>query len=462
MKSSVSPYLAAAVTLMAVVALGVGGAGAANRSPGAIAPLPIPTQPAMNWIRDLAFDSTGRHLYAVGPGARDGQPVLHASLERDARSGALRNLHTGTCSTIRGVSGRSCRTPAEIEISPDGRDAYVIGDYHGSAAVTMLKRSSNGVLAATRRRAVRALGNRVRSLALSADGRNIYVAADFSVVKLDRDRSGRLRRGKGYERCHQGRKGCPAARSVVNAGGVALSADGRSLYVTSERGVAVFRRSPRSGALRQLPGSAGCIAPDDRDGCVSGRGVGGSDVPAAINGKITGRRIVVSRGGTRVYAASNAGIAVFARAARDGSLRQLPGPAGCFSSTAEGGCTQARSLHAVRALALSPDASTLYATTGSNAVAVLRRAPATAGLVQPPGQEGCVNATGADDCMAVTALAQPVAIAVSPDGRHLYVGSDNGGLTAFSRQDTLRTYLTQMSALAGGAITRRPRGRWAR
>jgi hypothetical protein len=72
MNSSASPYLAAALTLMAVAAWGLSGAGAANRSPKALAPLAIPTQLAMNWIRDLAFDSTGRHLYAVGPGSRHG------------------------------------------------------------------------------------------------------------------------------------------------------------------------------------------------------------------------------------------------------------------------------------------------------------------------------------------------------------------------------------------------------
>jgi DNA-binding beta-propeller fold protein YncE len=433
MKSAVALSLAACSALIAAVALGAGGAGAASRSPGALVPLPTPTQPAMTRIRDLAFDAGGRHLYAVGEGTRRGQPVVHASLARDPRSGALRGLHTGTCSTTRGLSGRSCRTPAEIEIAADGRNGYVIGDYYGSAAVTMLSRSSNGVLAPTRDGAVRALGRHVRSLALSPDGRNVYVAVDRSVVKLDRARNGRLQRAKGYRGCHANRKGCPVARGVVNAGGVALSADGRSLYVASERGVAVFRRNARSGALRQLPGPAGCIARDDGDGCTSGRGVGGSDGPATMNGKITGRRIVVSPDGTRVYAASNAGVAVFARSAADGSLRQLPGPAGCVSATAADGCAPARALRGVGAIALSPDGGTLYATTaGSRSVAVLRRAPATGWLVQPAGADGCVNATGADGCLALASLTRPSAITVSPDGRHVYIGSYDGALLAFS------------------------------
>ena len=196
---------------------------------------------------------------------------------------------------------------------------------------------------------------------LSRDGRNAYVAVDRSVVKLDRARSGRLVLAPGYRGCHQRRKGCPVLRGVLGASGIALSADGRSLYVTSERGVAVLRRSTRSGGLRQLAGTAGCIAPAAIDGCAIGRAVGGSDSPTAIFGKFPARRIVVSRDGARAYAASSTGIAVFARSLADGSLRQLPGAAGCISSAAYSLCTPARALRAVGAIAISADSSTLYA-----------------------------------------------------------------------------------------------------
>jgi DNA-binding beta-propeller fold protein YncE len=412
-------------TMCAAVAFGAPAAAGASLTP--LDPL---AQPARGPVRDLAFDGGGRHLYATNG---DSYGAVYSSLERDATTGALGSRHTGTCTTTAGLSGRSCRTPAQIEVSADGRNAYVLGDYRYVSAVTTLRRSRNGVLTPTDQ-FIGSLGSSVRSLALSPDGRNVYVAAGASVVALDRDRNGRLTRSKGFSACRTGRKGCPVARGVANAAGVALSADGRSLYVSSEGGVAAFSRNRRTGALRQLPGPAGCIAPDDRQGCATGRAVGGSDRPAANNGKIGARRIVVSRDGARVYAATNAGIAVFARSPVDGSLHQLAGSAGCVAPDGAIGCASARTMRSVGTIALSPDGGTLYAATRSESLVVLLRDPATGGLAQPAGEAGCVNATGVDGCMAVQAMATPFSVAVSPDGRQVYVGSLTGPLLGFSRR----------------------------
>jgi DNA-binding beta-propeller fold protein YncE len=413
-------------TTCALLALGApGAAGAAS-----LTPLDALTQPARGPVRDLAFDGSGRHLYATNGNSYG---AVYSSLERNASTGALGSRHTGTCITTPGLSGRSCRTPGQIEVSADGRNAYVLGQYTYVSAVTTLTRSRNGALAPTNQ-FVPSLGRSVRSFALSRDGRKVYVAAGASVVVLDRHRSGTLGRAKGYENCRTGRAGCPAARGVVNAGGIALSADGRSLYVTSEGGVAAFARNLRTGALRQLAGRAGCIAPDASAGCEVGRAVGGSDLPAVSNGKISACRIVVSHDGSRVYAASNAGIAVFARSRVDGSLRQLAGNAGCVAPDAASGCTPARTLRGVGAIAVSPDGGTLYATTHSQSLVVLARDATTSGLVQPAGADGCVNATGTDGCMVSPAMARPFALAVSPDGRQVYVGSLTGPLLGFARR----------------------------
>jgi len=433
MKRPISQHAVALLALAAAASLVVGGAPAAGQSPGALlTPLPALTQPTVDAVRDLAFDRGGRHLYATSGSSYAGNPV-YASLARDAGTGALGSRHTGTCVTTPGASGRSCRNPAEIVISADGHNAYVLGNYTYVSAVTTLTRSRKGVLAPTNR-SIRNLGKAVSSLALSPDGRNVYVAVDSGVAVLDRHRDGTLTLPSGARRCYEDKEGCRPARGVVNAAGVAVSADGRSVYVASEHGVATFRRSSRSGALRQLPGQAGCVGPDASRGCAVGRAVGGSHRPAVTEGKISGRRVVVSDDGRRVYLASNAGIAVLSRSAADGSLRQLAGPAGCVSST-DSGCTQARALRAVEAIALSADGRTLYATARiSQALAVLERDPATHGLAQPAAADGCANATGADGCMAVPTMTRPFAIAVSPDGRHVYVGTLRGKLLGFSRR----------------------------
>jgi DNA-binding beta-propeller fold protein YncE len=419
-------WFSTVLTTCVVLALGAPGVAAA----ASLTPIDVLTQPTRGPVRDLAFDGGGRHLYATNA---DGYGSVYASLQRDAITGALGSRHTGTCVTTPGLSGRSCRTPAQIEISADGRNAYVLGDYRYVSAVTTLRRSRNGVLAPTNQ-SIRSLGRSVTAFVLSPDGRNLYVAAGSSVVKLDRDRSGRLRRARGYEACRTGRThGCPVPRGVFNASGIALSTDGRSLYVVSDAGVAVLRRDLRSGALRQLSGKAGCIAADETFGCTIGRALDVADNPAQIFGsKISARRIVVSRDGTRVYVATNTGIAVLVRSQVDGSLRQLPGAAGCVAPDAASGCAPARALRGVGAIALAPDGATLYATTASQSLAVLQRDATTHGLVQPAAGDGCVNATGVDGCMAVAALRKPFALAVSPDGRHVYVGSVSGPLLGFA------------------------------
>ena len=71
---------------------------------------------------------------------------------------------------------------------------------------------------------------------------------------------------------------------------------------------------------------------------------------------------------------------------------------------------------------------------GDRAVAlvVLQRDAASHGLVQPAGADGCLNATGIDGCMMVQAMARPFAVAVSRDGRQLYLGSLTGPLLGFA------------------------------
>ena len=130
----------------------------------------------------------------------------------------------------------------------------------------------------------------------------------------------------------------------------------------------MFARDPATGELSQLPGPAGCVSTDGKEGCTAGR---------AVN---TSHGIVVSPDGRNVYAASELGdaISVFARSRLDGGLAQLPGRWGCLSVSGGGGCGLVRGLVTPIGLTASPDGRSIYATSESamyGGVAILRRLP---------------------------------------------------------------------------------------
>ena len=110
-----------------------------------------------------------------------------------------------------------------------------------------------------------------------ASGRHVYVLLDTGVtVRLqafERDRrSGRLTPVTGPGGCvGRGVPGCTAINGLRNGLDLAVAGDGRHVYVLSRSGpgvvntawpatIAVLRRDPRTGALRQSRGSAGCVS----------------------------------------------------------------------------------------------------------------------------------------------------------------------------------------------------------
>ena len=59
---------------------------------------------------------------------------------------------------------------------------------------------------------------------------------------------------------------------------------------------------------------------------------------------------------------------------------------------------------------------------------------ATGALTQKPGPAGCITEGGAGSCQAGQAFAGGLSLAISPDGKDLYVASINSsGIAAFAR-----------------------------
>jgi DNA-binding beta-propeller fold protein YncE len=281
-----------------------------------------------------------------------------------------------------------------------------------------------------------------RAIAITADGKNVYVASSESnaiaIFKRNK-KTGALAQLSGKAGCIavKGANGCATAVGLDGPNSVALSPDGRNVYATSRdsSSITVFHRSPKTGALVQLPGAEGCLTvlPQPTPVCGTGRALLGPDV------------VVVSPDGKNVYAGSFFGnaVAVFARNPSTGGLSQPAGTAGCIAESAGSGCAAGVALGAVEGLAISTDGTAVYAGAAlSNSLTVLTRDPSTGALTQATNGSGCiVNATLAG-CTVGVQLSGANAVAVSPKGGDVYVTS------LFSNSVTSFTSTSSASVLA--------------
>lgn len=280
-----------------------------------------------------------------------------------------------------------------------------------------------------------------RAIALSPDGESVYVASSRSdaIAIFDRDPdTGALRQPPGAGGCValKGAEGCTKAVGLNGPNSVAVSPDGRNVYVTSRGSdsIAAFRRNRRSGALTQLRGGFGCISGLPLPGCSAGRALAGPDV------------VVISPDGHNVYAGSFLGnaVAVFDREPAAGALSQPADSSGCIAE-ATSGCAYGIALGAPEGMAIGAGGSAVYVAGAlSNSVAVLARDRSTGVLSQATDGSGCIVGGSLSGCATGVQLAGANAVAVSPGGRDAYVTSLlSNGVSSFSRS-TSTTGLTQL------------------
>jgi DNA-binding beta-propeller fold protein YncE len=391
----------------------------------------------------------GRTLYAMsshflaheisGIAVLTRDPVTGELRQRPGPDGCLRRLAGLQGCGALGVGGEL--NPAgrdALAISPDGRFAYLAGQYvqifrRDNVVGALLPLPAPSGCLRRRSRGCSSTATGIESptvLALSPDGRFVYGVSHegnfrTTVSVYARDvRAGTLRRVGGRHGCITDRNvpRRPATRCAtvpLLGDAIAVSHDGRSVYVGGESWLITLRRDRRSGELFPVRSRRACLqspwfSEHRVPGCRYVHGLG--DVAD----------IEVARNGRRVYVSGGNQIAVLQRDPSTGLLSATAGLAGCVTARPTRHCSIARGLRGVFTLeiSLSPDDRNLYA--AGQGLSVFGIDPASGELSQLPGGGGCLR-QAAPRCRRVRHLFRGNHdLQVSPDGRHLYVASARG------------------------------------
>ncbi len=290
-----------------------------------------------------------------------------------------------------------------------------------------------------------------QAVAVSGDGANVYVAAESAVVALARDpSSGALRPAlwPSARACVASvSRSCATEDAAVNgADALAISRDGRYVYVgaSNTASVSAFARA-RHGELvplrEDLGGYFGCVSGEPLAGIRQARCGGRATALAGV------AALAISPDGRNLYAVSYGlapgqdSIVTLERNPSDGGLRPLAGTHGCLQSLPGRGCRALAGLEGASAITISANGRFVYvASQVSGAVRGFLRDRATGALTALYGRGGCVSsgehAAGDVPCAAsVPQLAGARSIALSPDGRELYVAAFDPGAVVVLKRD---------------------------
>jgi DNA-binding beta-propeller fold protein YncE len=284
-----------------------------------------------------------------------------------------------------------------------------------------------------------------RAIALSPDGKNVYVASSQSdaIAIFKRDpRTGALTQPGGGAGCiaAKGAGGCATAVGLDGPNSVAVSPDGRNVYATSRtsNSIGVFSRNQSTGALAQLPAAAGCISGLPAPVCAAGRALVGPDV------------VVVSPDGANLYVGSFFGnaVAVFDRDQASGALTQPGDSTGCIAE-AIAGCAPGLALGAPEGMAISGDGASVYVASAlSSAVAALVRNQVTGTLTQASDGSGCIVDSPLTGCTTGVELSGANAVAFNPGGGVYVTSLFSNSVTSFARSKSSGV-LTQLPGTSG-------------
>jgi DNA-binding beta-propeller fold protein YncE len=156
---------------------------------------------------------------------------------------------------------------------------------------------------------------------------------------------------------------------------------------------------------------------------------------------------VAARGPDELVSIGASGVLTFARNPPSGALREL----GCVTDDGtdgregtDGACADGSALESANAIAVSPDGRHVYTTSDEGGIAIFAR-----GAGGRLGQVGCVkNFAPASACTDAFAMPRPVSITVSPDGRFVYATSRESNAVLVFARDGLSGTLAETSCVS--------------
>jgi DNA-binding beta-propeller fold protein YncE len=375
--------------------------------------------------RAIAVSPEGNNLYVASSTSN-----AIAIFDRDKQTGVLSQPSGKSgCVASRGAHGCALAVgllqPNSIAISGNGRNLYATS------------RAGNSVTAFARNRKTGALhqlaggsgcvsglpipgcaaGEALLApdvVVVSRDGKNVYAGSFFgnSVAAFARDATtGGLTQLAGAAGCiAEATSGCAPGIAMGAIEGLAITRDGTSLYTGSalSNAVAILTRDPSTGALTQATDGTGCIVDAPLADCVRGVQLAGANAVALSPGE--GQAYVTSLLSNSVTSFDH------------GTLTQKQGTAACLVFLRAVGCSFGRAMSAPEGLEVAPDGKNVYVaafTTG--AIDVLNRNPATGRVAQKPGHPGCLGRSLG--CRPARATRGASSVAISPDGRYVYMTS---------------------------------------
>jgi DNA-binding beta-propeller fold protein YncE len=324
------------------------------------------------YLREMAISPDGKNIYASGGGI--GPFVI---FDRDTTTGLL--TRKSQCFAVVGTTGCTNLVPplfdpTSIVVSPDGKNVYVADST--ASVVYIFARASDGSLSllpgsstclqetTANGCAAGGVGTRPLKIVISPDGGSVYIVSrDFTAGKVsvfDRAADGSLTRKSGATGCFssEGVSGCATATAIRVPSSIAISPDGKNLYVGTMSGsIGAFRRAI-DGTITQKGGLAACVSQNGTDGNSSAVVCSTSSTLGIVE------VLVATEDGRSVYATNTSGakvLSLFTRNQNTGELHDPAAPLGCITSNSSAtSCTQNAFVKSPGPLALSPNQKNLY------------------------------------------------------------------------------------------------------